>query len=289
MPSADSPQQLDLTAATSAGMYNHYLSGKDTTAADRTAADAVMAAAGGWQTQAIAVENFKFAGRAARYGVHHLRIRQALDIGVGRLHGIPHQTVEQRIREAMPDAVVLGCDNDAVVLAGARGLRQPDYDAVFKGDARDPEQIFAHPELTTRFDLTQPVLIVLAAVLHFIPDDHDPAAILRRMRELVAPGSGLVLSHACCTGIPARVVAEITERYRATGGSFTFRSLSDIEQVLTDAGWSLLAPLDDVQSWAPPGETYDGYTGGPIASLRCVGTVAVSRPTPVCSGSGARP
>jgi hypothetical protein len=38
--------------------------------------------------------------------------------------------------------------------------------------------------------------VLLLAVLHLIPDEADPAGSVARLREAVAPGSYLLISHA---------------------------------------------------------------------------------------------
>lgn len=44
-------------------------------------------------------------------------------------------------------------------------------------------------------DFTEPVAVVLMAVLQFVPDSDDPHGIVRRLTEAVPSGSYLVISH----------------------------------------------------------------------------------------------
>ena len=44
-------------------------------------------------------------------------------------------------------------------------------------------------------DFGQPVAILIVATLHFIPDEAGPAAAMAALREAMAPGSYLVISH----------------------------------------------------------------------------------------------
>ena len=60
-------------------------------------------------------------------------------------------------------------------------------------------------------DLSQPVAVLLIAVLHFIGEEDDPYAIVRRLMAAVPPGSYLVIAHAG-SDIPA---AEMDEGIRA--------------------------------------------------------------------------
>jgi len=51
-------------------------------------------------------------------------------------------------------------------------------------------------------DFTQPVGLLLAAVLHFIPDSDGPEQILATLCGQLSPGSYLAISHACRDTIP---------------------------------------------------------------------------------------
>jgi hypothetical protein len=44
-------------------------------------------------------------------------------------------------------------------------------------------------------DSDQPMAVLIAAVLHFFGEHENPTGILRRLRERMAPGSYLVISH----------------------------------------------------------------------------------------------
>ena len=51
------------------------------------------------------------------------------------------------------------------------------------------------PELLRLLDLTQPVAVVCASVLHFVSDEEDPHRIIAEYRDHMAPGSYLAISH----------------------------------------------------------------------------------------------
>jgi S-adenosyl methyltransferase len=72
----------------------------------------------------------------------------------------------------------------------------------FEGDLRDPPGIVGHPDLRTVIDLGAPVAIVLAAVLHHVPDEDSPHKLAAMLMTAVAPGSYLVISHATAS-VPA--------------------------------------------------------------------------------------
>ncbi|NEE17800.1 hypothetical protein G3M58_66480, partial [Streptomyces sp. SID7499] len=69
-------------------------------------------------------------------------------------------------------------------------------------DLRRPKEILAHPEITGLLDLDRPVALLLVAVLHFVEDADDPRAAVAELRESLAPGSLIVLTHASYEGIP---------------------------------------------------------------------------------------
>jgi hypothetical protein len=68
---------------------------------------------------------------------------------------------------------------------------------VIQADLREPDKILADPETQLLIDFTQPVALLLLAVLHFVPDAANPAQILATLRDAVSPGSYLVICHAC--------------------------------------------------------------------------------------------
>lgn len=255
---------LDFSSATPAGLYNYYLGGRAWTEADRKTAEEVIRFSP--DVPAVARENFKFAGRAASWAVGERRIRQVLDVGVGIVDDVPLDSVETCVHNVDPDATVIGYDNDEVVLSHARALRRG-YGGVLRGDITDLDSIFGHPGLAGRVDLEEPVLVVLAAVMHFVD---DPAAVMAGLRKRLAPGSGVVLSHATKSRTSQARVGGMTKAYSTTSSPIIFRAEEDIA-ALAD-GFDLLPPgLTDVQLWSGDG----AYKGELYESVRVVGMVAV--------------
>ncbi|WP_171069444.1 SAM-dependent methyltransferase [Actinomadura geliboluensis] len=259
----------DFTRSSEAGVYNFYLGGKSWTGADKETALAVIRTSP--DAQAVARENFLFAGRAASWAVAEYGIRQVLDIGVGIVDDVPLDSVETCVHNVNPDAVVLAFDNDEVVLARARALRTG-YGRVLDGDVTDLDSVFNHPDLLNRpdlagrIDLTAPTVIVLAAVLHFID---DPAAVMAGLWDRLAPGSVVVLSHATKTRTSQARVGGMTKAYEKGRSPIVFREEADIAALA--GGWDLVPPgLVDVQLWSPDGS----YQGELYQSVRVVGMVA---------------
>src|SRR5215470_14894155 len=160
---------LDTSVAHPARVYAYWLGGKDHYEADRRAAEAVIRERP--QVVAGARANRAFLARVVRFLAADCGIRQFLDIGTGLpAPGAVHQVAQR----AAAETSVVYVDNDPVVLAHARALLTPapqgtcDY---VDADLRDPARILAQAAQT--LDFTQPVAVLLLAVLHFLPDTDD--------------------------------------------------------------------------------------------------------------------
>ena len=103
---------LDTSVAHPARVYDYWLGGKDNFAADREAAEEVIAAN---PTILPGVRaNRAFLGRAVRYLAAEAGIRQFLDLGTG----LPTaQNTHEVAQEIAPDSRIVYVDNDPIVLA----------------------------------------------------------------------------------------------------------------------------------------------------------------------------
>ncbi|MFD9950957.1 SAM-dependent methyltransferase, partial [Nonomuraea sp. NPDC059023] len=155
-------------------------------------------------------------GAAAAAGV-----RQYLDLGCG-LPAPGGRTVLASAREHQPDARVVYVDNDPSVMANARAIfAVPGSTSCVEADARDvPRVVAAAGEL---LDFNQPTAIIMAALIHFWPDDQDPRDIVREY--LAAFESGfLILSVACDDLLSAEVRAKALELYAQLAPIYPFSS-----------------------------------------------------------------
>ncbi len=182
---------IDTSKAHPARVYDYWLGGKDNFAADREAAELALQA---YPQLAQAVQaNRKFLARAVQYLTREAGIRQFLDLGTG----IPavdntHQVAQ---REAAESRIVY-VDNDPVVLRHAAALLRSTSPGVcdyIEADLRDPAQILTGAART--LDFTQPVALMLLAIMQFIPDEEDPAGLVSSLVDALPSGSYLVLSH----------------------------------------------------------------------------------------------
>ncbi|MEV4335415.1 SAM-dependent methyltransferase [Streptomyces sp. NPDC049597] len=191
------PQSIDISVPSVSRIYDFYLGGSHNFEADREAARKAMRFMPGLPK--IMQANRAFMRRAVHYAVGE-GISQFLDIG----SGIPtFGNVHEVARAADPEARVVYVDHDAVAVAHSQNLLFGDERSdVICADLRKPRQILDSPEVTGLLDLERPVALLLVAVLHFLEDEDDPYAAVAELRDALAPGSLLVVTHASYEGIP---------------------------------------------------------------------------------------
>ncbi|ADU11058.1 protein of unknown function DUF574 [Micromonospora sp. L5] len=245
--------RIDTTVAHPARRYNYWLGGKDNFQADRDSGDAMAAR---FPTIRIsALENRRFLRRAVRHLAGEAGIRQFLDIGTG----IPTADNTHEVAQSTdPRARVVYVDNDPIVLAHARALLTSSPEgatAYLDADLRDPERILAHPDLRRTLDLSQPVALMLLAVLHFVPDGEDPYAIVGRLLDALPAGSYLAASHATHDYLPEELAAEAKAAARGGGphGVINLRSREEVVRFFD--GLELVEPgVCSVAEWRADGE-----------------------------------
>jgi SAM-dependent methyltransferase len=239
---------IDTSKPHSARMYDYYLGGKDHFAADRETAQRAMRS---WPAVRTAVrENRAFLGRAVRYLVRDAGIRQFLDIGTG----LPSANNVHEVAQAVaPQSRVVYADNDPIVLAHARSLlvsAPQGRTAYIHADLRRPAEILASPEVTATLDLSRPVALMLVALLHFVTDEDNPAALVATLLEALAPGSYLVASHVTPEHDPEGV-AGLERAYRRGGVPAQARTVDEFAE-LAFRGLEMIDPgLVLVSEWRP--------------------------------------
>src|SRR5215469_15621282 len=253
---------LDPTVPNVARMYDFMLGGKDNYASDREAVARLIEISP--EVSLAARWNRQFLGRAVRF-VAGQGVTQFLDVGAG----LPtQQNVHQVAQEVAPEAVTVYVDNDPVVLAHANALLVGDArTAVVAGDVRDPAGILRNAEATGLLDLGRPVCLLLVAILHFVTDADEPAALVAAFLDALAPGSYLILSHATMHGYPVQAAADSADRagqvYDRATSQLSMRDRAEVTQLL--AGLDLVEPgLVHVTHWRPtepPRATFDPFLG----------------------------
>jgi hypothetical protein len=235
-----------------ARIYDYLLGGKDNYAVDRAAGDQIIKLV---PTAVVdARENRAFLSRAVRYLAGEAGIRQFLDIG----SGLPAmQNVHQVAQQADPHARVVYVDNDMVVIRHAAALMRSEPTGVVRvieGDLLDPGKLIA--TVRDHLDFSQPIAVLLIAVLHFIGDASDPWAIVAALMDATPAGSYLVVSHATADNLAdedrAGIQAGLHQVYSATSsGGVVPRPFDGVQRFPGDL--ELVSPgLVDIAAWRPP-------------------------------------
>jgi hypothetical protein len=238
------PADVDLDRPSPARIYDYLLGGSHNLAVDRAVAEQVIEAMP--DAPAGARANRAFLYRAVRFLVG-AGLRQFLDLG----SGIPTAgNVHEVAQRAAPDARVVYVDMDPVAVAHSRALLAGnDRAAVVQADIRDAASVLAHPDARDLLDLSQPVGLLMVAILHVIPDADDPAALVAGLRDVVPSGSCLVIGHGSADSRPEDG-GRLMEISRRTPTPLTLRPRAAVESFFT--GFDLLDPgLVWVPQWRP--------------------------------------
>ena len=191
------PRSIDISVPSVSRIYDYYLGGSHNFEVEREAARKAMQFMPGLPK--IMQANRAFMRRAVRFAVGE-GIDQFLDIG----SGIPtFGNVHEVAQSADPGARVVYVDHDPVAVAHSQAvLAGNEGTGVVAADLRKPQEILASPEVERLIDLNRPVALLLVAILHFVEDADDPYEAVAQLRDALAPGSLLVLTHASYEGIP---------------------------------------------------------------------------------------
>ena len=243
------PQDINTDVAHPARVYDYWLGGKDNFPADRALAEHIMEAIPTMRTMAAA--NRAFLSRAVRYLVEEAGIRQFLDIGTG----IPTSPNVHEVAQAVaPDSRVVYVDNDPIVLAHARALltSQEAGETSFIGaDLRQPKSILDHPTLMSTLDLSQPVAVMLVAVLMYFrdTDNPNPFEMVATLLEAMPPGSYLAITHPTAD-FNAEAMGGAVAAAERSGVTLVPRNQAETEEFF--AGLDVVDPgVTPVLSWRP--------------------------------------
>lgn len=137
---------------------------------------------------------------------HDAADREVADKGLAVGTGLPTtNNVHEVAQRIAPSSRVVYADNDPLVLAHARALltsAPAGRTAYIQADLRDPEAILSDPATREVLDFSQPVALMLVAVLRFIPDEFRPAEILAMEDNPVLIGNAMRAYRAA--GLPAQ-------------------------------------------------------------------------------------
>lgn len=255
---------LALDKPSAARMYDYYLGGSHNFAIDREAAEEVLAVYP--DVALVAQANRSFLRRAVQFVVDQ-GVDQFLDIGsgiptAGNVHEIAHRR--------NPDTRVVYVDIDPIAVQHSLAVLENIPTAMaIQCDARHPEDVLAHPEVRRLIDFDRPVAFLLVASLPFISDDSQAYALVRTLRQAMAAGSYLVVSHGTHEGAPSDAIVQTERLYSRTANPMKFRTRAQLLPFfegleLVDPG-VVHAPL-----WHPEG-THDLFLDQPSRSVLLVG------------------
>jgi hypothetical protein len=182
---------------------------------------------------AIARANRAFLRRVVRYLTGEAGMTQLLDIGsglptAGNVHEVAH--------EINPAVRTMYVDNDPVVhVHGQALLADRRTTEVVTADIRRPAEIIGHADIRDFLDLSQPVGLLVIAVMHHVDDKEDPAAIMAALRGALPPGSYLAISSFATPGPEYPEERDVAR---------------EVERILHDQlGTGYWRPADEVRSW----------------------------------------
>ncbi|MCP2166711.1 SAM-dependent methyltransferase [Goodfellowiella coeruleoviolacea] len=243
-PTGRTLKEVDLSRPSAARVYDYLLGGGCNFAVDRSFAREVLDKLP--TARELAVLNRTFQKKAVLHCLD-AGIRQFLDIGSGIPSvGAVHEVAEQ----AGADYRVVYADYEPVAVAhGELMLANNDRAAIVQADATDPETLIADAVATGLLDLTEPVAVLMVALLHFVAEDQQPRRLLTRYRDALAPGSYLALSHVTTEGSPS-AIKPVLAMYENSTSPVHPRTRAEVAALLD--GLDLVEPgLVHVPEWHP--------------------------------------
>ncbi|MFF3462978.1 SAM-dependent methyltransferase [Streptomyces sp. NPDC001984] len=257
--------EIDTSRPHPARMYDWYLGGKDNYPVDEEMGRQMLALEP--RVPVMARVNRAFMHRATRW-LTGQGVRQFLDIGTG----IPTEpNLHQVAQSVAPDARVVYCDNDPIVLAHAAALLRSTSEGVteyLQADVRDPDAIIEGARRVLDFD--RPIALSMIALLHFISDEDGAHELVDRLLSELPAGSHLMMTHATADFTPEESAAA-TAKLKAAGVTLALRSREEFTRFFD--GLELVAPgVEGVHRWHPElGDPVPGQDDGVIPGYGAVG------------------
>jgi hypothetical protein len=181
------------------------------------------------------------------------------------------------LTKVTPECRIVYADNDPLVLAHDRALLTSTPQgtcAYVDADMRDTTRILSQAKRT--LDLSQPLAVLLLAVLYLIADADDPASLIAALTAGLAPGSCLVITHLTADFAPEPVTAAVRAYNAAAPVPVTARTRIQIAALFGTL--PLLGPgIVPVISWRPdvgdpqpsPADLYAGVAHPSRTPMTC--------------------
>ncbi|GAB3133239.1 SAM-dependent methyltransferase [Amycolatopsis stemonae] len=235
---------IDFDKPNAARVYDYLIGGKLNYAIDRMFAEKILEVRP--EAKDLALLNRRWLRRAVRFGAEQ-GIRQFLDIGSG-MPTVGH--VHEVVQAIDPAARVVYVDNEPVAVAHSEiVLKDIDNVEMVQADAELPDEVLEHPTTERLIDFGRPVMVVMAAFIHFIPDERDPAGLIAAYRDVLAPGSYLALSSGTFEG-QGEEVRQAAALYQKSGTEVVARSKDELRALLD--GFELVPPgIVFTPEWRP--------------------------------------
>jgi O-methyltransferase involved in polyketide biosynthesis len=246
------PEGVNLDRPSVARIYDYLLGGEANWAIDREFGDQAIAMFP--QVVAAAKANRQFLFRAVR---HLMRrgVRQFIDLGAG----LPTMDHTHSVADAFEPgtARVVYVDNEPVAVAHSQILLEqhgdPGRHTAINADLRAPDRLWQQVLDTGLIDMTQPIGLLMIAVLHVRQPDEQgrdmAPQLMERYRSLLPSGSYLAITHATIEGVPpviARKMSEMFEMYQRSGSPGVLRGHAEIADLFGDFDL-----LDPGLTWTP--------------------------------------
>jgi hypothetical protein len=225
--------------------YDYLLGGYHNFAVDRKMGDRVIEIFPDIRLGALA--NRAFLRRAVLF-LCQQGIDQFLDMG----SGIPTSgNVHEVAQKINPSAHVVYVDIDPIAVIHSQAILKDNPNAsIIQEDIHNIEKILEHPNFTALIDLHRPLGVLLLSVLHFVTDDGQLQRILGVLKNGLAPGSYMAISHYCVEGAPSETIAQFGRLSGSINTHAVSRTIAETSQMFE--GFELLEPgVVRVPLWRP--------------------------------------
>jgi O-methyltransferase involved in polyketide biosynthesis len=246
--STQPPMDSSDHAPSAARIYDRMLGGFCNFEADRIAAQRIIEAMPDMPLFMRA--NRAFLRRVVKF-LADQGIDQFLDLG----SGIPTVgNVHEIAQKVNSSARIVYVDNEPVAVNHSQTILQDNPKAtVIQADIRQPEVILGHPEVRQLLDLNKPTAVLLLSVLLFVPADDEAYRLVRAIRDALAPGSYIAISHPTGDKTPPQQAEQAEKLYASIGTPVNVRSYDQVERFFE--GLELVEPgVVHIPLWRPETE-----------------------------------